>query len=204
MGILDWFRKKTPQEKFLDELRKNRQLKKQVEGAISLLEGLKKRLRDFFEGLEQEAGLRTGVRLRRAIETHGFMIGWEERQLAIDPHETDAIIRARTAKWRQIKGSGDELLELFKTLDNLLDKGEGAVEQEKAISGILRQKFDRFCETTSVNLHQLWQDLKKYPELIDPPSLNRRFGEFKGELNREFYEINKIIEAIIVAERSVA
>ncbi len=203
MGILDWFRKKTPQEKFLDELRKNSQLKKQVEGAISLLEGLEKRLRDFFEGLEQEAGLRTGVKLRRAIETHGFMIGWEERQLAIDPHETDAIIRARTAKWRQIRKSGNELLELLRTLDNLIGKGK-AIEQEKAVSGMLRQKFDAFSETTSVNLHQLWQDLKRYPELVDPQRLNSRFGKFKAELNREFYEINKIIEAIIVAERSVA
>ncbi len=200
MGILDWFRKKTPQEKTVTELARDKRFVQQVENAIIVMTGLENKILGFFESLEKNAKNRKNLALRDAIERHGFHIDimqgreWDAEKLAVYAN--------RQAKWAAIKKESDKVLDMLAALRQMLQGKKGNIAQEALLSEMLRAQFDRFTAVASDNLHSLWSDLRRYPELISHDVLNHKFEEFRVQMNKEFYGVNKVIESIIIAERS--
>ncbi len=201
MGILDFFRKKTPQEKTIIQLTKDKKVLDKVIDAITLLGGLERRISDFFDSMERT--VRQGIMLRDAIERHGFLVGWEGRKMTIDPHETPVVMRMKTEKWKQIKEKADVLLDTLASLRYALQKKKADFGVEQRLSELLRAQFDEFSQIASDNIHTLWADLHKYPELIDKKTLDANFEKFRQQINKDFSIINRLIESIIVAERNI-
>jgi hypothetical protein len=202
MGILDLFRKKTPQQKTVAELARDKRFVQYVENAIIIMTGLENKILGFFESLEKNAKNRKNLALRDAIERHGFHMdlmqgrAWDAEKLAVYAN--------RQAKWAEIKKEADKVLDMLAALRQMLKGKKGSISEEAVLSEMLRAQFDRFTAVASDNIHGLWGDLQKYPELIDKKVLNREFEKLRQGLNSEYDVVNKIIENLLVAERDFA
>jgi hypothetical protein len=200
MGILDWLRTKTPQEKTVTELARDKKFAQLVENAIIIMTGLENKMFGFFENLEKNAKSNKGPLLKNAIEQHGFLMDimqgrtWDAEKIAVYSN--------RQAKWAAIKAEAEKTSDILAALRQMLQGKKSNISEEAMLSQLLRAQFDRFTAVASDNIHSLWSDLRKYPELIAPDVLNHKFEEFRAQINKEFYCINKIIEALIIAERS--
>jgi len=86
----------------------------------------------------------------------------------------------------------------------MLKGKKGGIETKEALSALLKKQFDEFKATLTENMHLLWADLQKYPELIDKKVLDKKFENFTKELEAKLGIINNIIEQLIAAEHAIA
>jgi len=90
MGLLDWFRRRTPQEKTVVELARDRNFVEKIEDAFNSMLDFKNRISSFLDDLEKSAKNRKNYLLRNAIERHGFLISpfekaesWDVEKVAV-------------------------------------------------------------------------------------------------------------------------
>ncbi|MEM4240043.1 MAG: hypothetical protein QXM31_01915 [Candidatus Woesearchaeota archaeon] len=205
MGILDWFRKKTPQEKTVLELARDKAFVDDIETAFSIMLDFEGRISGFLNDIVKSAKDKKVAALKDAVEKHGFMnyseySGWAQ---SLDAEKL-AVSRYRMSKLNAILEESQKMLDLIAALRQMLKGKKSGIKAEQALSVLLRARFDKFKAAVSENIHSLWTDLQKYPELIDRKMLDRKFEKFRMELGAELDIINKIIEHLIVAEREVA
>jgi hypothetical protein len=205
MGFLDWFRRKTPQEKTIAELAIDRNFADRVEDAFNILLNFEGSIINFLEDLEKNAKDKKDLRLRDAIEKHGFLVytRYAGRVEDLDA-ERLAVQKFRASKWAAIRTEAEKTLEILTALRQMLKGQKADIAEEQALSVLLRDQFVKFKEAVSANIHSLWADLRKYPELIDTKLLDKKFEKLRWSLGSELDIINRIIEQLIVAERGVA
>lgn len=204
MGILDFFRKKTIHEKTVLKLANDKEFAKKVDAAFEILLNFEDSAIKFLEDLEASAKPKKSDALRDAIEKHGFRIysryaGMMEQ---LDP-ERLAVMKFRSAKWNAIRAEAEKTLEILTAIRQLLKGKKATMEEETALSALLREKLINLRNAFSQNIDELWADLKRYPELIDRRVLDKKFGEFKKQADAKLNIINNMIEQLIVAEREV-
>ncbi|MEM4247422.1 MAG: hypothetical protein QXR48_03330 [Candidatus Woesearchaeota archaeon] len=204
MGILDFFRKKSMQEKTVLELGKDKEFANKIETAFSSLLNFEDSAIKFLEDLEASAKAKKSNALRDAIEKHGFRI-YSRYAGMMEQLDTErlAVMRFRSAKWNAIHTEAEKILEILTAIRQLLRGKKSALAEKAALSVLLREKLISLKNTFSQNLEELLAGLKKYPELIDRRILDKKFEEFKKQTNAKLNILNSIIEQLIIAEREI-